>query len=60
MASTTRQTVATATVNVKIADLQKDIIGPRGLTTDHGVLVSDTDNCYTAFSFLLQFGKSSS
>ena len=38
-----------ATVNAKVADLQKDTTDPeskptKGLTTDHGVFVADTDN----------------
>ncbi|PCH36976.1 catalase [Wolfiporia cocos MD-104 SS10] len=44
-----KQIYVAATENAKIADLEKDITDPvskptKGLTTDHGVFVSDTDN----------------
>ncbi|KAK7037458.1 catalase 1 [Paramarasmius palmivorus] len=47
MASTLKQVITSATSNKKIADLQRDTIEPSGksgLTTDHGVPISDTDN----------------
>ncbi|PCH33365.1 catalase [Wolfiporia cocos MD-104 SS10] len=44
-----KQVFAATTENAKIADLQADMIDPaakptKGLTTDHGVYISDTDN----------------
>ncbi|KAI0932534.1 catalase A [Taiwanofungus camphoratus] len=44
-----KQIYTSATQSAKIADLEKDSIDPasnptRGLTTDHGVFVTDTDN----------------
>ncbi|EED80243.1 candidate catalase [Postia placenta Mad-698-R] len=44
-----KQVFTAATQTAKIADLQRDIIDPstkptKGLTNDHGVFVSDTDN----------------
>ena len=47
--STIKQAFASATSTAKVADLQRDIVDPtsgsvRGLTTDHGVKVSNTDD----------------
>lgn len=48
-----KQAVAATTVNTKVADLEKDTTDPsgnptKGLTTDHGVFVADTDNWQVA------------
>ncbi|ESK88286.1 putative catalase [Moniliophthora roreri MCA 2997] len=47
MTSAVKQAITSATNTRKIADLQRDLIEPStksGLTTDHGVAISDTDN----------------
>jgi catalase len=49
VASTIERAFTTATSTAKVADLQRDIVDPtsgpvHGLTTDHGVKVSNTDD----------------
>lgn len=49
ISSAANKLLATATSTAKVADLQNDTIDPaskpnKGLTTDHGVYVADTDN----------------